>query len=43
MFGNALEDRLRQVVTFEQVTEIEDRRLIGDRIATEFQTGKCTH
>ena len=38
MLGNALEDRLRQIVTFEQVAEIEDRRFVGDRVAAEVQT-----
>jgi len=40
---NAIEDCLRQVVTLEQMAEIEDRRLVGDRVEAELQTGKRTY
>ena len=43
MLGDALEDRLRQLVAFQEVAEIEDRRLVGDRIAAEFEAAECTH
>ena len=44
MLGNALEDRLRHIVTFEQVAEIqENRRFVGDRVAAEVQTHERTH
>ena len=37
MLGNGRENRLRQVVTLEQMTEIEDCRLVKDGVAAEFE------
>ena len=43
VLGDGCEDRLRQVVAFEQVAEVEDRRLVGDRVAAEFEPCECAH
>jgi hypothetical protein len=37
------EDRLRQVVTLEQMAEVEDRRLVGDSITAELQSRERAH
>src|SRR6056297_2874971 len=41
--ADRLEDRFGQVVRFEQMAEVEDRRLVRDRIVAEFQSGKRPH
>jgi hypothetical protein len=33
----------RQLVTFEQVTEFENRRLVRQRVVSQLQTGKAAH
>ena len=44
MLGNGRENRLRQVVTLEQMTEIEDCRFVRDGVAAEFETcGEHAH
>ena len=43
MFGDSREDCLRKVVPLEQMAEVEDRRLVRDRVAAEFQAGERAH
>ena len=43
MLGDRREHRLRQLVALEQMAEVEDRRLVGDRVAAEFETGERAH
>jgi hypothetical protein len=39
VLSDGREHGFRQIVTFEQVTEVEDRRLVGNCIATELFEG----
>jgi hypothetical protein len=43
VFGHGRKDRLRQSVALEQMAEIEDRRLVGNCIATELQAAERAH
>ena len=43
MLCNGREDRLRQVMTLKQMAEIEDRGLVGDRVAAEFEAAERAH
>src|SRR2546423_9302704 len=43
MFYDSRENRLRQVVRLEQMAEVEDRRLVGDRVAAELQPTERAH
>ena len=43
MLCHSREDRLRQVVALEQMAEVEDRRLVGDRVAAEFEAAERAH
>ena len=43
MFCDSREDCLRQVVPLEQMAEVEDRRLVGDRVAAELQAAERAH
>lgn len=43
MLRDGCENRLRQIVTFEQMTEVQHRRLIGNGIAAKFQPRKRPH
>ena len=43
MLSDGREHGFRQIVTFEQVTEVEDRRLVGNCIATELEAAESAH
>lgn len=43
MLGHRREHGLRQVVALQQVAEIEDRRLVGDRVEAEFKPAERPH
>ena len=40
VLGDGRKHGFRQIVPFEQVTEVEDRRLIGDRVAAKLQAAE---
>lgn len=37
LLGDRREHRLRQVVAFQQMAEVEDRRLVGDVVAAKLE------
>lgn len=43
VLGDGSEDRLRQLVSLEKMPEMEDRRLVGDRIAAELEAAERAH
>jgi hypothetical protein len=38
-----IEQHLRQLMTLEQTTEIDDGRFVGDRVAAKLETGERAH
>jgi len=43
VLGDAFENRLREIVAFEQMAEVEDRRLVGNRVLAEFEPCERAH
>src|SRR5215831_216774 len=43
MIRHRFEHRLRQRMRLQQVSKVQDRRLVGDRVAAEFKMAERTH
>jgi hypothetical protein len=41
--ADGLENRLREIMGFKQMTKVEDRRLVGDRVTAKLQSSERAH